>query len=302
MVAWLLVASIVGVAVAWWIGTAAGDGDTCWPAGLRAHSGVCRLDMDCRVREWTASALPRMQHSKGAPPRSATAIVVFASVASLGGVGYLLIAESSSGRRAVVATGVGVLSVKTPSSVIRMHTLAMLSLRPALLLRPAGRDRLQPRRPYLIGRVRISGLHHRHGVSGIRRRAIQSTPIRVITLASGAGVVPARRGGGWLPGQLDHRKLGSAELRQSDFVVPFGKRSAGRPPTAKMKLGGSFGPNSISGAVPDLINAAVTGTFEHNTWLSPVGTRASRRCGRMEQARPVPWCRSSRKGGGVDTA
>jgi len=53
-----------------------------------------------------------------------SAIVWFASVASLGGVGYLLIAESSSGRRAVVATGVGVLSVV--ASWIMVHTLAML--------------------------------------------------------------------------------------------------------------------------------------------------------------------------------
>ncbi len=51
-------------------------------------------------------------------------IVAFASLASLGGVGYLLIAESSSGRRAVVATGVGVLSVV--ASWVMVHTLAML--------------------------------------------------------------------------------------------------------------------------------------------------------------------------------
>ena len=57
---------------------------------------------------------------------------------------------------------------------------------------------------------------------------------------------------------------------------------AGRPATAKMKLGGGFGHNWIFRAVPDLINAAVTGTFKHN-WRSPVGSSSERRCGRMSR-------------------
>ncbi len=44
-----------------------------------------------------------------------------------------------------------------------------------------------------------------------------------------------------------------------------------------VKLGGGMGCNFIFGAVPDLINAAVTGSFKHNTWRAPVGAAKTER-------------------------
>ena len=118
----LVVALIVGVAVALVVGATARWGFVMagWISAAAVYVGwtwIVVLGMDA---ERTAAYATRQD------PTSAvsSAIVWFASVASLGGVGYLLIAESSSGRRAVVATGVGVLSVV--ASWIMVHTLAML--------------------------------------------------------------------------------------------------------------------------------------------------------------------------------
>ena len=118
----LVVALVVGVAVALVVGATARWGYllTGWIAGATVYVGwtwILVLPMDA---ERTAAYATRQD------PTSAVsnAIVVFASLASLAGVGYLLIAEASSGRRAVVATGVGVLSVV--ASWVMVHTLAML--------------------------------------------------------------------------------------------------------------------------------------------------------------------------------
>jgi len=118
----LVVALVVGLAVALVVGATARWGYLLagWIAGATVYVGwtwMLVLPMDA---ERTAAYATRQD------PTSAVsnAIVVFASVASLGGVGYLLIAEASSGRRAVVATGVGVLSVV--ASWVMVHTLAML--------------------------------------------------------------------------------------------------------------------------------------------------------------------------------
>ena len=54
-----------------------------------------------------------------------------------------------------------------------------------------------------------------------------------------------------------------------------------------MKFGGGFGHNWIFRAVQDLINAAVTGTFKHNTWRYPVGSSSEQTVRPHEQAQPV---------------
>lgn len=111
-----------------------------------------------------------------------SAIVVFASVASLGGVGYLLIAESSSGRRAVVATGVGVLSVV--ASWVVVHTLAMLRYARLYYSDPRGGIDFNQEDPpcyadfaYLAFTI---GMAYQ-----VSDTAIQSTPIRVTALRQG---------------------------------------------------------------------------------------------------------------------
>lgn len=118
----LVVALIVGVAVAVAVGATARWGYvlTGWISGAAVYVGWTWIVVSGMDAQRTAAYATRED------PTSAVsnAIVVFANVASLGGVGYLLIAESSSGRRAVVATGVGVLSVV--ASWIMVHTLAML--------------------------------------------------------------------------------------------------------------------------------------------------------------------------------
>jgi uncharacterized membrane protein len=122
VVARLVVALIVGVAVAVSVGATARWGYvlTGWISAAAVYVGWTWIVVSEMDGERTAAYATRQD------PTSAvsSAIVVFASLASLGGVGYLLIAESSSGRRAVVATGVGVLSVV--ASWLVVHTLAML--------------------------------------------------------------------------------------------------------------------------------------------------------------------------------
>ena len=118
----LVVAPIVAVAVALAVGATARWGYVLagWITGAAVCVGWTRIVVLGMDAERTAAYATRQD------PTSAVsnAIVWFASVASLGGVGYLLIAESSSGRRTVVATGVGVLSVV--ASWIMVHTLAMV--------------------------------------------------------------------------------------------------------------------------------------------------------------------------------
>ena len=118
----LVVALIVGAAVAVAVGATARWGYllTGWITGAAVYVGwtwIVVLGMDA---ENTAAYATRQDPTRAV----SNAIVWFASLASLAGVGYLLIAESSTGRRAVVATGVGVLSVV--ASWIMVHTLAML--------------------------------------------------------------------------------------------------------------------------------------------------------------------------------
>jgi uncharacterized membrane protein len=113
---------IVGVAVALAVGATARWGYVLagWITAAAVYVGWTWIVVSGMDGERTAAYATRQD------PTSAitSTIVAFASLASLGGVGYLLIAESSSGRRAVVATGVGVLSVVASWAIV--HTLAML--------------------------------------------------------------------------------------------------------------------------------------------------------------------------------
>ena len=169
----LLVALIVGVAVALAVGATARWGYVLagWITAVAVYvawTWIVVLGMDA---ERTAAYATRQD------PTSAVinAIVVFASVASLGGVAYLLIAESSSGRRAVVATGVGVLSVV--ASWIMVHTLAML--RYARLYyseQPGGIDFNQAEPPCYVDFAYVAftiGMAYQ-----VSDTAIQTTPIR----------------------------------------------------------------------------------------------------------------------------
>ena len=118
----LIVAVIVGVAVALAVGATVRWGYVLagWVTAAAVYVGwtwIVVLGMDA---ERTATHATR-QDPTGAV---SNAIVVFASVASLGGVGHLLVAEASSGRRAVAAMGLGVLSVAASWTIV--HTLSML--------------------------------------------------------------------------------------------------------------------------------------------------------------------------------
>ena len=180
VVARLVVASIVGVAVALWVGTTARWGYVLagWITAAAVYVGWTWIVVSGMDGERTAAYATRQDPTAAV----SSAIVVFASVASLGGVGYLLIAESSSGRRAVVATGVGVLSVV--ASWVVVHTLAMLRYARLYYSDPRGGIDFNQEDPpcyadfaYLAFTI---GMAYQ-----VSDTAIQSTPIRVTALRQG---------------------------------------------------------------------------------------------------------------------
>ena len=99
-------------------------------------------------------------------PRMAELIVVLASLASLAGVGYLLVAESTQGRD-VASAVVGILSVA--ASWVTVHTAFML--RYARLYFPdKAIDFHQTGHRADLRRLRLPGVHRRNDLPGVRHR------------------------------------------------------------------------------------------------------------------------------------
>ena len=121
----LSVAAPAGLAAAWAVGVFVG-----WPyapaAGWIVAAGVYLVWTWLLVGPMDAAATERHATSHGdddSTPRMAELVVVLASVASLAGVGYLLVAESTQGRDTAAAV-VGILSVV--ASWVSVHTAFML--------------------------------------------------------------------------------------------------------------------------------------------------------------------------------
>ena len=117
----LMTSGVAGVAAALAAGTALGwpyAPAVGWIAAAAVYLGATWLlvgPMDAAATEEHAT-----QHGDDdSTPRMAEAVVVLASIASLAGVGYLLIAESSQGRDTTSAV-VGILSVA--ASWVTVHT------------------------------------------------------------------------------------------------------------------------------------------------------------------------------------
>ena len=115
----LLVATVLGVAVAVTVGNTVGWRFALvgWVVGAGVYVGWTRLILGGMDAEQTCRYATRED-----PTRSITeAIIVSASMASLGGVGYVVAAGSRSGSEAISAAIVGILTVA--ASWVALHTL-----------------------------------------------------------------------------------------------------------------------------------------------------------------------------------
>ena len=115
----LLVATVLGGAVALTVGNIVGWRFALvgWVAGAGVYVGWTRLILGGMDAEQTCRYATRED-----PTRSITeVIIVSASVASLGGVGYVVAAGSRSGSEAISAAIVGILTVA--ASWFALHTL-----------------------------------------------------------------------------------------------------------------------------------------------------------------------------------
>jgi uncharacterized membrane protein len=104
------VAAVVGVAAAGLVGTTAG-----WryapAAGWIATATIYLVWIWGSVGKMSAAAIEIVVQQRHPGRRPADTIVLIASVASLGGVGYLLVASTAKGPDAAIAGAVGFLSV-----------------------------------------------------------------------------------------------------------------------------------------------------------------------------------------------
>jgi uncharacterized membrane protein len=104
------IAVVVGVAAAVLVGTTAG-----WryapAAGWIATATVYLVWMWASVGKMSATAIEIVVQQRHPGRRPADTIVLTASVASLGGVGYLLVASTAKGPDAAIAAAIGFLSV-----------------------------------------------------------------------------------------------------------------------------------------------------------------------------------------------
>jgi uncharacterized membrane protein len=115
----LLVASVLGGAVALTVGNAVGWRFALvgWVVGAGVYVGWTRLILGGMDAEQTCRYATRED-----PTRTITeVIIVSASIASLGGVGYVVAAGSRSGSEAISAAIVGILTVA--ASWFALHTL-----------------------------------------------------------------------------------------------------------------------------------------------------------------------------------
>jgi uncharacterized membrane protein len=115
----LLVATVLGVAVALTVGNSVGWRFALvgWVVGAGVYVGWTRLILGGMDAEQTCRYATRED-----PTRSITeVIIVSASIASLGGVGYVVAAGSRSGSEAISAAIVGILTVA--ASWFAVHTL-----------------------------------------------------------------------------------------------------------------------------------------------------------------------------------
>src|SRR5271156_4993012 len=122
------IAAAVGVAAAAVVGTTAG-----WryapAAGWIATAAVYLIGVWASIAKMSAVAIEIVVQQRHPRRRPADTIVLIASVASLGGVGYLLVASTAKGPDAAIAAAVGFLSVV--ASWLTVH--AVYTIRYAVL-------------------------------------------------------------------------------------------------------------------------------------------------------------------------
>jgi uncharacterized membrane protein len=175
-------AGACGIAGAWWASPAAG-----WDAAAAVYLVWTWLVIATMDAEQTASHATRED-----PTRALTDLVMLlASVASLGGVAYVLSAGKSHGSSAVLTAALGVTTVV--AAWLTVHTV--FSLRYALLYydgKDGGVDFNQRERPSYVDFAYLSftlGMTYQVSDTDLQTRAIRTTALRQALLSYVFGAV-----------------------------------------------------------------------------------------------------------------
>ena len=201
----LLVATVLGGATALAVGNAVGwrFAIAGWVVAAGIYAGRTRLILGGMSAEQTCRYATRED-----PTRAVSELITLsASIASLGGVGYVVAAGSGTGTAALAAAVVGDIVTPWQRPGLSSTRCSRCTVRAGLSTGRARRHQLPRPGAALLSRLRVPGLHRRHDLPGIGHRD------RVdVDQSDGAAprstVVPSRR-----------RRLGCHD--QSDRGVGF---------------------------------------------------------------------------------
>lgn len=174
----IVIAASIGVTAATVVGTTAG-----WQyapaAGWIATASVYLIWIWASIGKMSAAAIEILVQQRHPTRRPADTIVVIASIASLGGVAYLLIAGTAKGPDATIAAVIGFLSVI--ASWLAVHAVYTLRYAVQYYTEPVGGiDFNQDDKPtfadfaYLAFTIAVT--------YGVTDTAVQNRPIRVSVL------------------------------------------------------------------------------------------------------------------------